>query len=65
MSDSHEENMDSLQPADDGLDPLSQPKNEVPAIDQSTTLLSGMYQDWFLDYASYVILERAVPEVRD
>ncbi len=27
--------------------------------------LSGMYQDWFLDYASYVILERAVPEVRD
>ena len=23
--------------------------------------LSGMYQNWFLDYASYVILERAVP----
>jgi topoisomerase IV subunit A len=30
-----------------------------------TARLSGMYQDWFLDYASYVILERAVPEVRD
>lgn len=29
------------------------------------TRLSGMYEDWFLDYASYVILERAVPEVRD
>ena len=27
--------------------------------------LSGMYQDWFLDYASYVILERAVPHVND
>ena len=27
--------------------------------------LSGMYQDWFLDYASYVILERAVPHVLD
>jgi topoisomerase IV subunit A len=27
--------------------------------------MSGMYQDWFLDYASYVILERAVPEIRD
>lgn len=27
--------------------------------------LSGMYQDWFLDYASYVILERAVPYVSD
>ena len=25
--------------------------------------LSGMYQNWFLDYASYVILERAVPHV--
>lgn len=27
--------------------------------------LSGMFQDWFLDYASYVILERAVPHVLD
>ncbi len=27
--------------------------------------LSGMYQNWFLDYASYVILERAVPHVND
>ncbi len=27
--------------------------------------LSGMYKDWFLDYASYVILERAVPHIYD
>lgn len=27
--------------------------------------LSGMYKDWFLDYASYVILERAVPHLHD
>jgi len=27
--------------------------------------LSGMYRDWFLDYASYVILERAVPHLHD
>jgi topoisomerase-4 subunit A len=27
--------------------------------------LSGMYQNWFLDYASYVILERAVPHIQD
>ena len=27
--------------------------------------LSGMYQNWFLDYASYVILERAVPHIMD
>ena len=29
------------------------------------TQLSGLYQDWFLDYASYVILERAVPHIHD
>ena len=27
--------------------------------------LTGMYQDWFLDYASYTILERAVPSIED
>ncbi len=32
---------------------------------ESITSLSGMYEDWFLDYASYVILERAVPAVLD
>jgi topoisomerase-4 subunit A len=32
---------------------------------RNVTYLSGMYQDWFLDYASYVILERAVPYVND
>ncbi len=32
---------------------------------QKTIHLSGMYQNWFLDYASYVILERAVPDVKD
>lgn len=29
------------------------------------TKVTGMYQDWFLDYASYVILERAVPAIED
>jgi len=29
------------------------------------TYLSGMYEDYFLDYASYVILERAVPDLKD
>ena len=36
-----------------------------PAALHSVTALSGMYQDWFLDYASYVILERAVPDLND
>ena len=33
--------------------------------DGITHHLSGMYQTWFLDYASYVILERAVPHIMD
>ncbi len=32
---------------------------------QSVIKVSGMYEDWFLDYASYVILERAVPHIND
>jgi len=36
-----------------------------PVALHSVTALSGMYQDWFLDYASYVILERAVPHLDD
>jgi topoisomerase-4 subunit A len=30
-----------------------------------TIQIDGMYEDWFLDYASYVILERAVPRIED
>lgn len=33
--------------------------------EHSSVLLSDMYESWFLDYASYVILERAVPAVND
>ncbi|MBE6293541.1 MAG: DNA gyrase/topoisomerase IV subunit A [Bacteroidales bacterium] len=40
--------------------------NYVPPQDSSPThKLTGMYQNWFLDYASYVILERAVPHLYD
>ena len=42
------------------------PQNEnIPTALHTVTALSGMYQDWFLDYASYVILERAVPNIHD
>jgi len=33
--------------------------------DESLIPISGMYKDWFIDYASYVILERAVPAIED
>ncbi|MEQ8421240.1 MAG: DNA gyrase/topoisomerase IV subunit A [Arenibacter algicola] len=44
--------------------------NEVPKENQeethdTLTKVTGMYKDWFLDYASYVILERAVPAIED
>lgn len=39
---------------------------EVPGEGQEVlTRVTGMYKDWFLDYASYVILERAVPAIED
>ena len=43
------------------------PNSRVPVrlSDDSTLNLSKMYQNWFLDYASYVILERAVPHLSD
>lgn len=46
---------------------LSQSNYKVPRISDKLTKyhLSGMYQNWFLDYASYVILERAVPDIYD
>ena len=37
--------------------------NENP--EDTITKVTGMFKDWFLDYASYVILERAVPAIED
>lgn len=51
------------------LDDLSPKEGEKENSDggeiQRTIQLSGMYESWFLDYASYVILERAVPDIND
>lgn len=39
--------------------------NEQDEPTETITRVTGMYKDWFLDYASYVILERAVPAIED
>ena len=39
--------------------------NEEDGAIQEVIPVSGMYENWFLDYASYVILERAVPAIED
>ena len=44
-------------------DPNTTASNEVGG--ETITRVTGMFKDWFLDYASYVILERAVPAIED
>jgi len=39
--------------------------NGVKKVDENIISLDGLYENWFLDYASYVILERAVPGLKD
>jgi len=48
----------------DNEENLNQPLDGGEEL-HNITHISGMYQNWFLDYASYVILERAVPYVED
>ncbi len=62
--------MEHLEWSEEGNDQDPIPSNPEEGKTKSTELykvlnLSGMYQDWFLDYASYVILERAVPHLND
>jgi len=42
-----------------------EPQNEEVQSASKLKRIGGLYQDWFLDYASYVILERAVPHIND
>ena len=59
--------MDGLTPGEDSQEQNSH-SDYKPAdrFDASAVHhLSGMYKNWFLDYASYVILERAVPHIED
>ncbi|THF51506.1 DNA gyrase/topoisomerase IV subunit A [Flavobacterium supellecticarium] len=59
---------------EENLDPIEEGQfqgehfyeNQESADSNDTiTKVTGMYKDWFLDYASYVILERAVPAIED
>ncbi len=46
-------------------DDLTNEQNEKIEPQETITRVTGMYKEWFLDYASYVILERAVPAIED
>ena len=57
---------DAVQPVEGGAPAGGEGYKPVSRFDASAVHhLSGMYQSWFLDYASYVILERAVPHIED
>lgn len=44
---------------------MSAAKNKITEVQNNDSGLHGQYKTWFLDYASYVILERAVPALED
>ena len=50
---------------EDAADPAQDKYDRLVAEGENRYKLSGMYRDWFLDYASYVILDRAVPHIED
>lgn len=67
---SQDETNDSNESNDEGFDDIITSggnhfyENQEDGND-TITKVTGMYKDWFLDYASYVILERAVPAIED
>lgn len=60
MSDENLENEENQQSEESQENPFE--NNE---LDENIVPVSGLYESWFLDYASYVILERAVPGLAD
>jgi topoisomerase-4 subunit A len=57
----------AVPPVDNELEQSSEAHSSYKPKSNDTARyhLTGMYQDWFLDYASYVILDRSVPAVDD
>ena len=44
---------------------MKEENNIEKSYQENVIHVYGMYENWFLDYASYVILERAVPDIKD
>ena len=58
----HEEDKEALENPSENP---SENQSEKVETTETITRVTGMYKDWFLEYASYVILERAVPGIND
>ena len=68
--DENENNQSSEETTEESFDDMKSSGNhfydqEENNPEDTITKVTGMYKDWFLDYASYVILERAVPAIED
>ena len=67
----NDETLDSQEPIEEGeemVDESAVPSGKYDKLlgdDSRKFKLSGMFKDWFLDYSSYVILQRAVPHIVD
>ena len=62
----HEEDKEALENSSDNQsEDQSEDQPETVETTETITRVTGMYKDWFLEYASYVILERAVPGIND
>ena len=55
-----EDEIEDMTPQGEDHNPFENKK-----VDEKIVPVSGLYENWFLDYASYVILERAVPSLQD
>ena len=62
LQDGHQEDALDAQIIGEDQDDFDSPQTEEG---ETITRVTGMYREWFLDYASYVILERAVPAIED
>ena len=67
MAEENDKPMQEHQDDDNLNEENSEDQNEggTPPADDGIIPVSGLYENWFLDYASYVILERAVPGLYD
>jgi topoisomerase-4 subunit A len=59
------ENDDTNEETNDEINDDNSDVNGIKKVDENIISLDGLYENWFLDYASYVILERAVPGLND
>ena len=64
LDDIQEEPLEEEQPFDGEAKPTGK-FTRLLGSDSRKFKLSGMFKDWFLDYSSYVILQRAVPHIVD